>query len=503
MREEMNGLVIGLDSSTTATKAVAFDRGGDIAAQARREIPLSSPRPNYYEQDPEDWWASTCGALQDVAREVDPKRVAAIAVSNQRETFAALDENGKAVRPAIVWLDERCRDEVGPFSAKVGAGKIHRITGKPPDYAPVVYRLAWMKRHEPDILARSRVISDVHSYIVHRLAGRYVSSWASADPLGLFDIRRKKWSPAVLDALELREDRLPSTCPPGVVIGSVGEEASKATGLSTNTLVVAGGGDGQSAGLGVNALRPGRAYLNLGTAVVCGVFSEGYRVNKAFRTICGVVESGYYCECSLRAGMFSVDWLIRNMIGIDPASRPSIYRELEIGALGVAPGSDGLFYLPYLCGAMNPYWDMNARGAFIGLSSSHGRGHLYRAVLEGIAFEQSLALRAVEKATGSRVEELFAIGGGAASEAWFRIIADITGKTTYRPRTTEASGLGAGISAAVGAGWYGGFREAASGMTGNRDAIKPDAGISARYQALYRDYGRIYPALRGLERPGR
>jgi sugar (pentulose or hexulose) kinase len=496
-----DALVIGLDSSTTATKAIAFDRGGKIAAQAREPIPLAAPLPDRYEQDPRDWWASARAALKKVAGAVDPGRIAAVAVSNQRETFVPLDGSGNPVRPAIIWLDERCRSEVGEFSRKIGAARIHRITGKPPDYAPVVYRLAWMKRHEPDLFAETRMFSDVHSYLAHRLAGAYAASWASADPSGMFDVRRKRWSAVVLRALELDETRLPALCPPGAVIGSISAEAAASTGLAERTPVIAGGGDGQAAGLGANALDPRRAYFNLGTAAVCGVYGTDYRTDRAYRTMCSCSDSGYYYECSLRAGTFSVDWLIRNVLGVDPADEPGVYGDLEKSAEAIPAGSGGLFYLPYICGAMNPYWDMNARGAFVGLSSSHNRGHMYRSILEGIAFEQSFALRAVEKAIGRQVDDLMAIGGGAAVDVWCRIVADVTGKNVRRPETTEASGLGAGIAAAVGAGWYPGFREAAAGMTGVRDTFRPDPENHARYQKLSAVYVKIYPGLRLLKPP--
>ncbi len=496
MSSSLRDLVIGLDSSTTAAKAVAFDREGKIAAVGREPIPLSSPRPNWYEQDPADWWDSARRALKTVAENAGPARIAAVSISNQRETFAALDEKGNPVRPAIIWLDERCREEVEPFSRRIGAKKIHRITGKPPDYAPVVYRLAWMKKHEPEAFGKARMFSDVHSYLTYKMTGTFTASWASADPLGLFDMGRREWSGVILSALGLDAARLPALCAPGTVMGKLTDGAAAETGLAPGTPVAACGGDGQASGLGVNALESGKAYFNLGTAAVCGVFGTRYLADRAFRTMSSASDSGYYYECSLRAGTFSVDWLISKVIGIDPAGQPGIYGTLEREARGVPAGSDGLFYLPYLCGAMNPYWDMNARGAFVGLSSSHGRGHVYRSILEGIAFEQSLAIKAVEKAIGAEVKDLMTIGGGAGVDLWRRIVADVTGKNVVLPDTAEASALGAGIAAAVGAGWHAGFAEAANAMTSVRETVRPDPENRARYAEAAKVYAGIYPALR-------
>jgi sugar (pentulose or hexulose) kinase len=490
-------LVVGLDCSTTATKAIAFDRKGNVVARAHELIPLSSPQPHYYEQDPNDWWSSAQKALRQLTRQINPKRISALAVANQRETFVPLDKDGHALRPAIIWLDERCKDEVEPFSHEIGKQRIHRITGKPADYAPVVYRLAWMKNHEPKLFRKIGMVCDVHTYIVWKMTNEFKTSWASADPLGLLDLKHKRWSPAILRALELKENQLPGAYRPGTILGTVSDEASTMTGLSAETPVIAGGGDGQAAGLGSNVLTSERSYLNLGTAVVVGVYGKQYRTSKAFRTMSSCSERGYYYECSLRAGTFAVDWFIKEVLKVDPRRQPDIYKQLEVEAQQVSPGCDGLLHLPYLCGVMNPYWDANARGAFVGLSSFHARGHLYRSILEGIAFEQLLAINAVEKEIGTKVREFVAIGGGATNDLWCRILADITGRNICIPENTEASGLGAAIAAVVGIGWYRSFKEAAHAMTGVRKTIRSEKKNQGKYQQLYLEYKQIYPSLTG------
>ncbi len=494
--------VLGLDCSTTGTKAIAFDRNGNISASAHQAIPLFSPKPHYYEQDPRDWWLSAQKALKEITSRISPQSISALAVSNQRETFVPLDKDGNPLRPAIIWLDERCKDEVEPFSEKIGKHRIHRLTGKPADYAPVVYRLAWMKRHEPRLFKKIGMICDVHAYIVWKLTDSFKTSWASADPLGLFDLKKKRWSQLILKALDLTERQLPGTYRPGTVLGRISKKSSTLTGLSTDTLVVAGGGDGQAAGLGGNVLKPELAYLNLGTAVVAGVFGTRYRTTRAFRTMISCSENGYYYECSLRAGTFALDWFIKNVLTINPSTQPGIYEELEQEAEEIPVGSSGLLHLPYLCGAMNPYWDVNARGAFIGLSSFHNRGHMYRSILEGIAFEQMFAMSAVEERIGTRVKDFVAIGGGATSELWCHILADITGKNICIPVNTEASALGVAIAAAVGAGWYPTFKEAAHEMTGIKKVIRPKMQNYRYYQQLFEAYKGIYSSLKsGVHTP--
>ena len=495
--KKMNGdLVVGLDCSTTGIKAIAFNNKGTMAALAIEPIPLFSPQPHYYEQDPDDWWLSTQKALRKITRLVDPRRISALAISNQRETFVPLSSDGTCLRSAIVWLDERCKGEVESFSKRIGKNRIHRITGKPPDYAPVVYRLAWMKKHEPVLFNRIAMICDVQTYLVWKLSGSFKTSWSSADPFGLFDLKKKEWSSLIVNALGLKEDQLPKTYRTGTVLGRLSENASKSTGISANAVIIAGGGDGQVAGLGSNVLTSKHAYLNLGTAVVAGVYGKNYKTSKSFRTMSSCSEDGYYYECSLRAGTFALDWLVRNILNVDPLRQSDIYNQLEREAQEVPVGSDGLLHVPYLNGVMNPYWDINARGVFVGLSSSHRRGHLFRSILEGIAFEQRLAISSVEKAIGSKVEDLVAIGGGAASELWCHIMADVTGKNICLPENTEASALGAAIVAAVGTGWYRTFKEAATKMTRIKRIVRPDVKRQREYADVFARYKRIYPSLR-------
>jgi len=489
-------VVIGIDSSTTATKAIAWKGDGAIAGIGRSPIPLASPASGRYEQNPEDWWSSACHALRDLWQQVAPESVAAVAISNQRETFAPLGPQGDPVRPAIMWLDQRCEQEVAWLTGRVGQDEIHRISGKPPDMAPVAYRIAWMLRWETELFRATAMFVDVHSYLAWRLTGAFRTSWASADPLGLFDMERKAWSPEVMAALELREEQLPQLAAPGSAVGAVSESAAAATGLVPGTLVVAGGGDGQAAGLGVNALVPWRAYLNLGTAVVSGTYSREYRTGAAWRTMGSCSGEGYYFETSLRAGTFLLDWFVRHLCQAREGDC-GIYERLEAEAASAPIGSDGLLTLPYWGAVMTPYWDPHARGCFVGLTASNRLGHIYRSLLEGIALEQALVTGMIEEQTKVGVREFVAIGGGASSDLWCQIVADASGKVVRRSRTVEASSLGAAICAAVGAGWFPSAAAAAEAMCGEiTRETEPRPQHSARYAELLGIYRELYPQLR-------
>ena len=488
-------LVIGLDSSTSATKAIAWTRDGVPLAEGRSSLPLARPAPDWYEQNPDDWWCSACLALRDLLQRVEPARIAAIGISNQRETFVPLAAGGSPVRPAIIWLDQRCREEVSWFSEQVGRERIHEISGKPVDMAPVAYRMAWMLRNEPENYARTAMFADVHAYLTWRLTGQFRTSSTSADPLGLLDMRTKEWSGEILEILHLKPEQLPATASPGSVLGLVNESAALSTLLPAGTPVVAGGGDGQLAGLGVNALTPSRAYLNLGTAVVAGIQSDEYRIGQAWRTMGSGCGDGYCFETSLRSGTFLVDWFVEQCAGGSGGGETR--RRLESEAALLPIGSGGLLAVPYWGAVMTPYWDQNARGCLLGMTGAHGTAHMYRAVLEGIALEQAMVTGMIEHEAGIEVREYVAIGGGAASDLWCRIIADAGGKPVRRSRTLEASSLGAAMCAATGAGWFADSRTAAAAMNAEfTHETEPSAIGVARYADLLDIYRDIYPLLR-------
>ena len=490
-------LVLGIDSSTTATKAIAWDRAGTAVAEGRAAVPLRDLGRGWMEQGVEDWWHALAAALRDLFRQVDPARVAALAISNQRETVGFLDEAGAEVRPAILWLDERCRPDIDLFGAKLPPERFRAITGKTPDPTPAVFSLHWLQRCEPEHWCRTAHFVDVLGYLGWRLTGRRATSWGSADPHGLMDLGRHCYSPEILGVLGLAEDRLFPLVRPGTVVGEVDEAAAAATGLRPGTLVVAGGGDGQASGLGTATLGDGRAYLNLGTAAVSGVWGAGFATSHAFRTLTSLSGEGYVYELCLRTGAFLTDWSVRQLFGTDPAADPGIYDRLEAEAAALPPGADGVVLLPYWSGSMAPFWDPDAGGAVVGLRTGHGRAHWWRAMLEGVALDCAMGYGAIEAATGEPVRELLTIGGGARSRLMRQIVADATGRPVRVSSTLEASCLGAGMLAAAGAGWFATPAEAALAMQGAVIAtVEPNPGTAGAYGELLAIYRDLYPALR-------
>lgn len=492
----MTRLVLGVDSSTTATKVIAWDEHGHQHGEGRAAIELFNPQPGYFEQDAYSWWTAFIEATQDLAGQLDLNQAEALAISNQRETVAFLDAAGESVGPAITWMDERCTDGVDDFAAIFGDDEIHRITGKHKDNTPVIYTLAWLKEHQPQLLDAAQQICDVQAYLVQHLTGELATSWSSADPFAYWEMQEMRIAHEVLEPLGISAERLPKVHAPGSVLGTIKEDVAATCGLPVGIKVVAGGGDGQCAGLGAGVVKPGVAYLNLGTAVVCGAYSDDYTYGNAWRTLTSMSAQGYINESVLVTGTFLTNWLVKNIFGLE--GTVTDYAELEQRASQLAPGADGLRLLPYWLGVRNPYWDPQARGAIFGLAGHHGREHLYRATLEGIALEEAFCFEHIAAATGVKLHTYFAVGGGSNSDLWCQICADCFNANVCRLETAEASALGAGMAAAVGAGIHPDLVSAAEKMGAKVSETYTPGPDQAAYAALIADHAKLYPATNQL-----
>lgn len=491
-------LVVGIDSSTTACKAIAWDRTGKLVALSRATFDLISPQPNWYEQHAEDWWDALCQTLRSVSAQVGIDRIAAVCITHQRETFVPVDENGQPIRNAILWVDDRSRLQVHELDRRIGNDKIHQITGKGPSTKQSLPKLVWLQTHEPEMVRRAYKFLDTHAFLVYRLTGRWVTSLASADPMGLVDMARGTWATDLLLQLDIDPDKFVDIVAPGTILGEITERACELTGLLAGTPVVAGAGDGQSAGLGANITTPGKAYLNLGTAMVSGAHADHYVADKAFRTLCSPISGNFVPEEVLGGGTFTVSWFVEQF-GPDvrnlnlPLSAEEL---LEVAADKLPPGSLGLMLVPYWNAVMPPYWDAAATGITIGWTGAHRREHFYRAILEGIAYEHRLAMDGVAKATRQPIDEYILMGGGSRSALWCQIVADVAGKRVIRASTAEATNLGVGILAAAAAGWYSSIRDAAEAMTATERSFEPSEKTHAIYDRLYREvYCGLFPAV--------
>ena len=489
--------VIGVDCSTTASKAVVWNARGEALSQDRRTFELSQPRPGWGEQNAEDWWTATAAAVRRAVQTVDTSRLGALCITHQRETFVCLGEDGKPLRPAMLWLDTRATDEV----EKHGTAEVHRVTGKPPNPTPAWYKLLWLWAHELETASRIGKVVDVHGFLVNKLTGEWVTSWASADPLGLVDMTTFDYDDALLSAVGLDRGQLSELRAPGSVLGTIRDDVAAQLGLPAGLPVVAGAGDGQCAQLGTGITSPGRAYLNLGTGIVSGTLSENYSYGMEYRTLSAAVPGAYTLETFLGGGTYNLNWFVEKFSGVDPRALGldlTPEQVLETAAAKLPPGSDGLLALPYWAGALTPYWDHNARGVLLGLTGVHGKSHVYRALLEGIAFEQRLLTSGAEEALGEPVTDVIALGGGSRSPVWCQIIADVMRRKVSVVREPESTCLGAGMLAATAVGLHASIPAAAAAMSGVSTSFEPEPRTVVTYDRLYEVYRDIYPSTREL-----
>ena len=492
-----SSLVLGLDCSTSACKAVVWDCRGNAMARGHSPLALIIPQPTWHEQPAESWWTAMVLAIRQAVSQIDGKRLRALCIAHQRETFVPVDEQGQVLTNGIVWMDERARELLPGLEQVFGQENFHRLTGKRLSVNLTVAKIAWLKEYQPDIFARTCKFLDVHSFLVHRLTGLYRTGWGCADPTGMFDMQNSCWAESILRQVGIRLDQLPEVYPPGTVVGTITPSVAEACGLPAGLPVVAGIGDGQASGLGVNITSPGEAYLSLGTSVISGTYSDQYVYNPACRTMTGGIPGTYLLETVLLGGAYTLTWFMEKIAAQPGQNAAQLQDFYDRAASAVPPGSAGLIVVPYWNGVLAPYWDPAASGIIVGWRGVHQLAHLYRAILEGLAFEQQLATQGVEKALGQPVQRYIAMGGGAQSNLWCQIIADITNKPVFRATSTEAAALGAGILAATAAGCYPDARQAAQEMTHILpEPTEPEASRHDFYKRLFEEvYQPLFPAL--------
>ncbi len=506
MGEPSDELVIGIDASTTAVKALVVDGSGHVLSEGRAPISLVNPEPDAWEQDAEEWWSSLLEAVEQALSGLPApsrSRVRAIAIACQRETFVACDDEGSPLAKAIVWMDARARREAEEVGRTCDRDRIHRLSGKPVCVTPSLYKIRFLlTRARPDLRERPLTIVDVHGFLAWRLTGLRVTSLASADPLGLVDIEAGAWSDELARLAQISLSELPALVPPGQTMGPLRAALAERFGLGPGVVVVAGAGDGQAAGLGAGVTAreaegaPQTAYMNLGTALVAGVVSRTYRIDRAFRTLFGCSPKTFFLETDLKGGTFTLDWLADRILATDgsPAGRTAKLAELEEKARHLPPGASGLITVPYLLGVMNPIWNDDASGILLGLRGDHGPEHLYRSIVEGLAFEARHHLEGVERAAGA-IDEIVVMGGASRSDLVLSIFADVLGKPIVRSLSSEATGLGAAMLAFSALGRHETIEAASRAMSARGSVTLPGASTEV-YDRLYREvYSGLFDAV--------
>jgi len=486
------GHALGLDVSTTATKAILIDESGDVRGVGVSEYDVSTPQPLWAEQQPGQWWDGAVAAIGSVLSSagVSGEEVVAVGLTGQMHGLVLLDRADVVLRPAILWNDQRTSAECDWIRHRVGAERLIEITGNDALTGFTAPKLVWVRDHEPEVWGRVAHVLLPKDYVRLRLTGDHATDKADGSGTILFDLAARDWSPEMLSALEIDPGWLPPTFEGPAVTGQISRDAAAATGLRAGTPVVAGGGDQSANAVGVGAVEPGIMALSLGTSGVVFGATDHALVEPRGRVhaFCHAVPGRWHLMSVMLSAAGSLRWFR------DAVAPGMAFGELVAAAAGVPAGSGGLYFLPYLSGERSPYPDPLARGAFVGLTVAHDRRHMTRAVLEGVAFGLRDGLDLMVAAGMPKPTQIRASGGGTVSELWRQILSDVLNAEIATVATSEGAAYGAGLLAAVGAGSYPSAEAAAQALVNAAPVAQPgpDASVYVRAHAIYRD---LYPAL--------
>ena len=490
---------LGIDVGTGGTRALILDETGNIAGSATEEHgAFASPEIGWAEQHPDDWWRA-CGiavrkALGNAGLTGD--QVACVGFSGQMHGAVMLDAADAVVRPALIWCDVRTEKQCREFTRKVGAERLIQLTCNPALPNFTLTKFLWVREFEPENWKRVHSVMLPKDYVRFRLTGERAIDVADASGTLLLDVAKRAWSREVLDAAEMDLSLLPKLFESQDVCGSVTAAGAAATGLKLRTPVVAGAGDQAAGATGMGIVVPGAVSATIGTSGVVFAATDKPALDSKGRlhTFCHAVPGRWHVMGVTQSAGLSLRWF-RDQFGSGADDGRDPYERLAAEAALIPPGSDGLLWAPYLMGERTPHLDPNARGALIGLTASHTRGHIIRAILEGVAFSLKDSFT-LFKEMGVPVRKIRLGGGGARSGLWRQIQADIYGYEVETVEAEEGAAYGAAILAGVGAGRWPSVDAACTAMIRTDQRIPPQPGVTEFMQERYAAYCRMYPAIR-------
>jgi xylulokinase len=474
--------VIGIDVGTTGVKTIAISPDGEVIAKAEESYPLSTPRLGWSEQDPEDWWRAAQATLEAVAA-AGVKDVRGIGLSGQMHGLVCLDRHDRVLRPAMLWNDQRTAAECAEIEARIGLKRLIQLTGNRALTGFTAPKLLWLRRHEPDVYARISRILLPKDYVRLRLTGEHAIDVADASGTLLFDVAHRRWSEEVTEALEIPTSWLPRALESPEISGRI----------SDGVVVAAGAGDQAAAALGVGVDREGPLSVVLGTSGVVFAALPSFAAEPQARVhvFCHAVPAAWHAMGVMLSAAGSLQWFR------DTLASGIRFSDLDAQAAERAPGSDGLFFLPYLAGERTPHADPDARAAFIGLSLRHDRASMVRAVMEGVAYGLRDSLELLH-GLGVRAIAGRASGGGARSRLWLSIVASTLGLPLELTSVEEGSAFGAALLGGVAGGVFGDVHEAVDACVRVRDVFEPQPGWQEVYADGYQHFRQLYPALRQI-----
>ena len=485
---------LGIDTSTTSSKSLVIAEDGKVVAVASSPHTLQTPHPLWSEQDPREWWDAVSASIRSVLETagLSGEQIAAVGLTGQMHGLVLLDETGNVLRPAILWNDQRTQNQCDEIHQIIGKERFIQITGNVALTGFTAPKILWVKENEPDIYARAKHVLLPKDYIRHKLTGEYAMDKADGAGTVLFDLRLRDWSDEVLTALDIPRTWMPQTFEGPEFTGCVTEEAASYTGLKAGTPVAAGGGDQAAQAVGVGAVQPGIVGLTVGTSGVVFATTPSALIEPEGRlhAFCHAVPGMWHFMGVMLSAAGSLQWYR------DTLAPNMSFDELLNEAESVPVGSEGLQFLPYLSGERTPHPDPLARGAFVGLTLRHGRGHMTRAVLEGVAFGLKDSFTLIQNAGLGTIAQARASGGGTKGALWRQILASVLEAELVTVNTTEGAAYGAALLAGVGAQAWTDVASACQVCIQLTGSTMPDPVQVEMYRKAYPLYQELYPALR-------
>ncbi|WP_070000572.1 xylulokinase [Cellulosilyticum sp. I15G10I2] len=487
--------LLGIDIGTSGTKTVLFDNAGNAVASSTKEYPLYQPQIGWAEQDPLDWWHAVCETIKEVIykKNIMPQDIKGIGLSGQMHGLVMLDKEGNVIRKSIIWCDQRTEKECTEITQRVGAERLMQITANPALTGFTASKILWVRNNEPDNYEKCRKILLPKDYIRYMLTGEFATEVSDASGMQLLDISERKWSSEVLEKLEIPREYLADVYESVVVTGKVNKKAAQATGLMIDTPVVGGAGDQAAGGIGNGIIKEGLVSTMIGTSGVVFAHLDRPMIDSAGRvhTFCHAVPGAWHVMGVTQGAGLSLKWFRDNFcigeMGVAKFMNIDPYVLMTKQAECSPAGSRGIIYLPYLMGERSPHLNPKAKGVFFGITASHTKNDMLRAVLEGVSYSLADCMDII-KGMGITPNQVMASGGGGKSKLWRQIQADMFNSTICTNKSSEGGALGVALLAGVGAGIYKNINEAceiAINVEAEQNPIEMNVQTYSKYHKLY------------------
>ncbi|MHB0997982.1 MAG: xylulokinase [Armatimonadota bacterium] len=495
--------LLGIDIGTSGTKTLLIDISGKAIASATDTYPLSTPKPLWAEQNPEDWWQATASTVRSILQKtgINPADIGGIGLSGQMHGAVFLDESNNVLRPSIIWCDQRTEAECAWITQTIGKEKVIDLISNPVLTGFTAGKIIWVRNNEPEIYAKTRKVLLPKDYIRLKLTGEFATEVSDASGTALFNVKKRKWADEMLDGAGIPRDWMPKVYESPEISGRISEAASGITGLKAGTPVVGGGGDQASGAVGSGIVETGIISSTVGTSGVVFAFADQPVVDPSLRvhTFCHAVPDKWHVMGVMLSAGGSLRWYRDTFADMEVSVAKAIcgdpYDLLSKEVASVEPGCEGLIFLPYLTGERTPHPDPNARGSFFGITLRHNRAHFARSVYEGVAYGLRDSFEILNE-MNIPINQVRSSGGGARSDVWRKIQADVTGRDHVLINVDEGPAFGVALLAAVGTGAYSSVEEACRSTIKVTSSTKPDSAVSELYNRYYEVYKALYPALK-------